>query len=95
MICWLGSRPALSTYAPSTLASYRRLLEVVYPFIGATPLCKLRPLSIENMLSQLRKRTNRRGQPVRESTVQHYLSAVSAVLSDAKRNEIIQTNPPV
>ena len=80
-------------YAPSTLASYRRLLEVVYPFIGAIPLCKLRPLSIENMLSQLRKRKNRRGQPVRESTVQHYLSAVSAVLSDAKRNEIIQTNP--
>lgn len=80
-------------YAPSTLASYRRLLEVVYPFIGAIPLCKLRPLAIENMLSQLRKRKNRRGQPVRESTVQHYLSAVSAVLSDAKRNEIIQTNP--
>lgn len=45
------------------------------------------------MLSQLRKRKNRRGQPVRESTVQHYLSAMSAVLSDAKRNEIIQTNP--
>ena len=45
------------------------------------------------MLSQLRKRKNHRGQPVRESTVQHYLSAVSAVLSDAKRNEIIQTNP--
>ena len=80
-------------YAPSTLASYRRLLEVVYPFIGAIPLYKLRPLSIENMLSQLRKRKDRRGQPVRESTVQHYLSAVSAVLSDAKRNEIIQTNP--
>lgn len=80
-------------YAPSTLASYRRLLEVVYPFIGAIPLCKLRPLAIENMLSQLRKRKNRRGQPVRESTVQHYLSAVSAVLSDAKRNEIVQTNP--
>ena len=80
-------------YAPSTLASYRRLLEVVYPFIGAIPLCKLRPLAIENMLSQLRKRKNHRGQPVRESTVQHYLSAVSAVLSDAKRNEIIQTNP--
>ena len=80
-------------YAPSTIAAYRRMLEVVYPFIGAIPLCKLRPLAIENMLSQLRKRKNRRGQPVRESTVQHYLSAVSAVLSDAKRNEIIQANP--
>ena len=56
-------------------------------------MCKLRPLAIENMLTQLRKRKNRSGQPIRETTVQHYLSAVSAVLSDAKRNEIIQKNP--
>lgn len=87
---WLSRQ---NKYAPSTLASYRRQLEVVYPYIGAIPLCKLRPLAIENMLTQLRKRTNRSGQPIRETTVQHYLSAVSAVLSDAKRNEIIQKNP--
>ena len=87
---WLSRQ---SKYAPSTLASYRRRLEVVYPYIGAIPLCKLRPLAIENMLTQLRKRKNRNGQPIREATVQHYLSAVSAVLSDAKRNEIIQKNP--
>ena len=87
---WLSRQ---SKYAPSTLASYRRQLEVVYPYIGAIPLCKLRPLAIENMLSQLRKRKSRSGQPIQETTVQHYLSAVSAVLSDAKRNEIIQKNP--
>lgn len=87
---WLSRQ---SKYAPSTLASYRRQLEVVYPYIGAIPMCKLRPLAIENMLTQLRKRKNRSGQPIRETTVQHYLSAVSAVLSDAKRNEIIQKNP--
>ena len=87
---WLSRQ---SKYAPSTLASYRRQLEVVYPYIGAIPLCKLRPLAIENMLTQLRKRKNRSGQPIQETTVQHYLSAVSAVLSDAKRNEIIQKNP--
>lgn len=87
---WLSRQ---SKYAPSTLASYRRQLDVVYPYIGAIPLCKLRPLAIENMLTQLRKRKNRNGQPIREATVQHYLSAVSAVLSDAKRNEIIQKNP--
>ena len=29
-----------SKYAPSTLASYRRQLEVVYPYIGAIPMCK-------------------------------------------------------
>ena len=87
---WLSRQ---SKYAPSTLAAYRRQLEVVYPYIGAIPLCKLRPLAIENMLSQLRKRKSRSGQPIQETTVQHYLSAVSAVLSDAKRNEIIQKNP--
>ena len=87
---WLSRQ---SKYAPSTLASYRRQLEVVYPYIGAIPLCKLRPLAIENMLTQLRKRKSRSGQPIQETTVQHYLSAVSAVLSDAKRNEIIQKNP--
>ena len=87
---WLSRQ---SKYAPSTLTSYRRQLEVVYPYIGAIPLCKLRPLAIENMLTQLRKRKNRGGQPIQETTVQHYLSAVSAVLSDAKRNEIIQKNP--
>lgn len=47
---WLSRQ---SKYAPSTLASYRRQLEVVYPYIGAIPLCKLRPLAIENMLTQL------------------------------------------
>ena len=87
---WLSRQ---SKCAPSTLAAYRRQLEVVYPYIGAIPLCKLRPLAIENMLTQLRKRKNRGGQPIQETTVQHYLSAVSAVLSDAKRNEIIQKNP--
>ena len=87
---WLNRQ---TKYAPSTIAAYRRMLEVVYPMIGGIRLNKLRPMALENMLSQLRKRKNRRGQPVRESTVQHYLSAVSAVLSDAKRNEIIQTNP--
>ena len=87
---WLSRQ---SKYAPSTLAAYRRQLEVVYPYIGAISLCKLRPLAIENMLTQLRKRKNRGGQPIQETTVQHYLSAVSAVLSDAKRNEIIEKNP--
>ena len=87
---WLSRQ---NKYAPSTLAAYRRQLEVVYPYIGAIPLCKLRPLAIENMLTQLRKRKNRGGQPIQETTVQHYLSAVSAVLSDAKRNEIIEKNP--
>lgn len=79
-------------YAPSTLASYRRMLEVCYPYIGQLPLCKLRPVALENMLNELRKRRFR-GEKIQEATVQKYLTVVSAVLSDAKRNEIIQKNP--
>ena len=79
-------------YAPSTIAAYRRMLEVVYPMIGGTRLNKLRPMALENMLSELRKRKHH-GKHINESTAQRYLSVVSAVLSDAKRNEIIEKNP--
>ena len=79
-------------YAPGTLASYRRMLEVVYPYIGSIKLGELRPMALENMLIELRKRTSH-GKPIQEATVQKYLTVVSAVLSDAKRNEIISKNP--
>ncbi|EOS64970.1 site-specific integrase [Oscillibacter sp. 1-3] len=79
-------------YAPSTLGFYCRSLETVYPMIGSIRLNKLRPIALENLLAELRKRTWRGG-PIQESTVQKYLTVVSAVLSDAKRNEIIEKNP--
>lgn len=86
---WLARQ---TKYAPSTLASYRRMLEQTYPHIGQIKLNRLRPIALENMLMELRKRT-RHGKPVQEATVQKYLTVVSAVLSDAKRNEIIRKNP--
>lgn len=60
--------------------------------IGNLRLNKLRPIALENLLVELRKRTYH-GKPIQESTVQKYLTVVSAVLSDAKRNEIIEKNP--
>lgn len=86
---WLSRQ---TKYAPSTIAAYRRMLEVVYPMIGGIRLNKLRPMALENMLSALRKRKHH-GKHINESTAQRYLSVVSAVLSDAKRNEIIEKNP--
>ncbi len=79
-------------YAPSTLGFYRQSLEAVNPQIGNIKLNKLRPVSLENLLVELRKRTYH-GKPIQEATVQKYLTVVSAVLSDAKRNEIIEKNP--
>ncbi len=79
-------------YAPSTLSFYRRSLEAVYQQIGSIRLNKLRPVALENLLMELRKRTYH-GKPIQEATVQKYLTVVSAVLSDAKRNEIIEKNP--
>ena len=70
---WLDRQ---TRYAPSTLASYRRMLEVVYPYIGAIPLCRLRPITMENLLLQLRKRTHY-GKPIQEKTAQKYLMVVS------------------
>ena len=71
---------------------YRRSLETVFPEIGAIKLNRLRPIALENLLAKLRKRTYR-GKPIKEKTVQKYLTVVSAVLSDAKRNEITEKNP--
>ncbi len=86
---WLDRQ---TKYAPSTLGFYRRSLETVYPYIGSIKLNRLRPIALENLLVELRKRTFR-GKQIQETTVQKYLTVVSAVLSDAKRNEIIQKNP--
>ena len=86
---WLDRQ---TKYAPGTLAFYRRSLETVFPEIGAIKLNKLRPIALENLLAKLRKRTYR-DKPIKEKTVQKYLTVVSAVLSDAKRNEIIEKNP--
>lgn len=69
-----------------------RIVQSEYPYIGSIKLNKLRPMALENMMRELRKRTCR-GKPVQEKTAQKYLTVVSAVLSDAKRNEIIQKNP--
>ena len=80
-------------YKSSTLAGYKRQLEVVYPYIGGVTLNKLRPLILEEMCAELRKRKNRRGEPVCEATVHKYLETVSAVLEDAKRNDILLYNP--
>lgn len=71
--CWLKRQ---TKYAPSTIATYRRMLEVVYPMIGNIRLNKLRPLALENMLSELRKRKHH-GKVIRESTAQRYLTVFS------------------
>lgn len=80
-------------YKPSTLASYQRELKIVYSYIGGIALNKLRPLILEEMCAELRKRKKRNGEPVCEVTVRKYLQTVSAVLEDAKRNDILLYNP--
>ena len=86
---WLKRQTKL---APGTLAMYTRMLKVAYQYIGQIPLSKLRPIALEKMLIELRKKKCR-GKTIQEATVQKYLTAVSAVLTDAKKNEIIQKNP--
>ena len=79
-------------FKATTLAGYRRNLEIVCPFIGGISLAKIRPLTLEEMCEELRKRPGRNGS-VKECTVQKYLETVSSVLEDAKKNDIIPFNP--
>ena len=53
---WLNRQ---TKYAPSTIAAYRRMLEVVYPMIGGIRLNKLRPMALENILIALIFNQNR------------------------------------
>ena len=84
---------AAKRYKASTLAGYRKMLEVAYPFIGGMPLCKIRPMVLEEFAEELRKRPGRGGKPLSENTVHKYLDAVSAVLQDAAKNDILLYNP--
>ena len=79
-------------FKATTLSGYKRNLEIVYPFIGGIPLAKIRPLTLEEMCEELRKRPGRCGN-VKERTVRKYLETVSSVLEDAKKNDIIPFNP--
>ena len=79
-------------YKASTLEGYRRMLEAVYPTIGGLPLCKIRPMVLEELCEELRQRPGRRGQPLSENTVHKYLDTVSAVLQDAVKNDILLYN---
>ena len=72
--------------------SQTRLLKFSHPFIGGIPLARIRPLTLEEMCKELRKRPGRNGS-VKECTVQKYLETVSSVLEDAKKNDIIPFNP--
>ena len=59
-------------YSPSTLGFYCRSLETVYPMIGSIRLNHLRPIALENLLVELRKRIYH-GKPIQEATVQKCL----------------------
>ena len=70
-------------YKVSTLEGYRRMLEAVYPTIGGLPLCKIRPMVLEELCEELRQRPGRNRQLLSENTVHKYLDTISAVLQDA------------
>ena len=80
-------------YKVSTLEGYRRMLEAVYPTIGGLPLCKIRPMVLEELCEELRQRPGRNGKTMSENTVHKYLDTISAVLQDAVKNDILMYNP--
>lgn len=85
---WLARQ---TRYKPATLAGYRAMLKACYPYIGGLKLRNIRPLAIEELSGELRK-NKFRGRVISEQTVQKYLNAVSVVLEDASRNDILRHN---
>lgn len=59
-------------FKATTLAGYRRNLEIVYPIIGGIPLAKIRPLTLEEMCEELRKRPGRNGNQIKEQLLQSF-----------------------
>ena len=83
-------------YKVSTLEGYRRMLEAVYPTIGGLPLCKIRPMVLEELCEDLRHRPSRNGKMMSENTVHKYLDTISTVLQDAvKTTSCCTTRPTV
>ena len=93
-------------YAPSTIAAYRRMLEVVYPMIGGIRLSKLRPMALENMLSELRAERFRNfyaelrkvirpdtKKPLSEYTIEGVHATLCSILSDAVEGGFLSHNP--
>ena len=87
---WLARQ---KKYKASTLAGYAKMLETVYPIIGGLPLCKIRAVHLEEMCEELRRRPGKHGGTMSEATVQKYLDTVSAVLENARKNDILLYNP--
>ena len=101
--CWLKRQ---TKYAPSTIAAYRRMLEVVYPMIGGIRLNKLRPMALENMLSELRAEHFRNfyaelrkvirpdtKKPLSEYTIEGVHATLCSILSDAVEGGFLSHNP--
>lgn len=78
-------------YKASTLAAYRSSLRFCCEFIGGIKLRDIRPMTIEYLAEMLRRR-ERHGKRVSEKTVRKYILAVSVVLQDALRNDIVKYN---
>ena len=69
------------------------MLGAVYPTIGGLPLCKIRPMVLEELCEDLRHRPSRNGKMMSENTVHKYLDTISTVLQDAVKNDILLYNP--
>lgn len=78
--------------ALSTLAAHKSRLRAINPLIGHIKLSKIKPITLQDMCAELRKREFR-GHPITKATLEKYLLTVSAILEDAKKNQIMPVNP--
>lgn len=82
---WLEHKASLPNRSPNTLASNRRLVEVISNSIGKVRLDRLDPITIERFYGDLRKRKAVNGRTISESTVAHYHAALRGAIRQGHR----------
>lgn len=77
----------------STLAGYRRNLDYLLAHVGAVPLLRLMPETLDTAYTELRKHGGKDGRPLHPRTVGHIHRAAHTALAQAVKWRLIATNP--
>jgi len=77
----------------STLAGYRRNLDYLLAHVGAVPLLRLTPETLDIAYTELRARGGKDGRPLHPRTVGHIHRAAHTAFAQAMKWRLISTNP--
>jgi len=90
---WLAGLESQRAVRPSTLTSYRRVIEThLVPELGHVRLSKLRTKQVQRGLDRIASRTTRSGRLIAASTVHGVRAVLRSALSSARRQGLVGFN---